>query len=208
MTLLRRRCWTLALLAVTAWLPGRLAAQDSLINPRAKGSLTAPVTVYEMGDFQCPACKMFFDGAYQAIEKEYITTGKVRWIFINFPLTSIHPNAEAAAEFAMCAAKQGKFWQTHDRLYSSQQSWTPLVDPGQFFLAQTTVLGLKRDQMVNCLQSGTARTEVKSDATGAARAGATSTPTFYIEGGLMAGAYPIAAFRQVFDSILRVKGKK
>jgi protein-disulfide isomerase len=208
MTLLRRLRWTLALLALTPWLPLRLAAQDTLIAPRAKGSPTAPVTVYEMGDFQCPACKLFFDSTYQVINKEYIATGKVRWIFINFPLTSIHANAEAAAEFAMCAAKQGKFWPTHDRLYTSQQTWTPLADPGQFFLAQTAVLGLKRDQIVSCLQSGTARAEVKSDATGAARAGATSTPTFYIEGGLMAGAYPIAAFRQVFDSILRVRAKK
>jgi protein-disulfide isomerase len=208
MTLLRRMRWTLALLALAPWLPLRLTAQDTLIAPRARGSLTAPVTVYEMGDFQCPACKLFFDSTYPAIEKEYIATGKVRWIFINFPLTGLHANAEAAAEFAMCAAKQGKFWPTHDRLYNSQQTWTPLQDPGQFFLAQTTMLGLKRDQMVSCLQSGTARAEVKSDAAGAVRAGATSTPTFYIEGGLMAGAYPIGAFRQVFDSILKVRAKK
>ena len=208
MTRIHRMRWTLALLVIAPWLPLRLAAQDTLLARRAKGSLTAPVTVYEMGDFQCPACKLFFDSTYPAINKEYIATGKVRWIFINFPLTSIHPNAEAAAEFAMCAAKQGKFWAAHDRLYNTQQTWTPLKDPGQFFLAQTTPLGLRRDQMVSCLQSGTARAEVRGDATGAARAGATSTPTFYIEGGLMAGAYPIGAFRQVFDSILKVKAAK
>ena len=208
MPLLRRMRWTLALLALAPWLPLRLAAQDTLLTPRAKGSPSAPLTVYEMGDFQCPACKLFFDSTYPAINKEYIATGKVRWIFINFPLTSIHANAESAAEFAMCAAKQGKFWATHDRLYQSQETWTPLKDPGQFFLAQTAPLGLKRDQMVSCLQSGTARAEVRGDAAGAVKAGATSTPTFYIEGGLMAGAYPIKAFRQVFDSILKVKAAK
>lgn len=208
MTLLRRMRWTLALLVLAPLAPARLAAQDTLLAPRARGSLTAPVTVYEMGDFQCPACKLFFDSTYPAIDKEYIATGKVRWIFINFPLTSIHRNAEAAAEFAMCASKQGKFWPAHDRLYATQPTWTPLVDPGQYFLAQTTVLGLKRDLMVSCLESSAVRELVKSDAAGAVRAGATSTPTFYIEGGLMSGAHPIEAFRQVLDSILRVRGRK
>ncbi len=208
MTLLRRMRWSLVLLLLAPWVPLRLAAQDTLIAPRAKGSPTAPVTVYEMGDFQCPACKVFFDGTYQSIEKEYITPGKVRWIFINFPLSSIHPNAEAAAEFAMCASKQGKFWETHDRLYTTQPTWAPLVDPGQYFLAQTEALGLKRDQMASCLQSGAARALVLSDAAGAIKAGARSTPSFYIEGGMMAGAYPIGAFRQVLDSILKVKAKR
>jgi protein-disulfide isomerase len=199
---------------VAASIPGQATAQtaaaakDTLIAPRAKGLTTAPVTVYEMGDFQCPVCKRFFDSTYKVLEKEYIATGKVHWIYINFPLSSIHPNAEAAAEFAMCASKQGKFWPTHDRLYEMQQTWAPLKDPGQYFLAQTAGLGLNRETMVKCLSSGAGTAMVRSDATGAARAGANSTPTFYIEGGLLAGAYPLPVFRQVLDSIIKVKSKK
>ena len=208
MTLLHRMRWSLGLLLLAPGLPLRLAAQDTLLAPRARGSLTAPVTIYEMGDFQCPACKVFFDGTYKDLGKEYIATGKVRWIFINFPLSSIHPNAEAAAEFAMCASKQGKFWEAHDRLYTTQQTWAPLVNPGQYFLAQTEALGLRRDLMVSCLQSGAARALVQSDAAGAIKAGARSTPSFYIEGGMMAGAYPIGAFREVLDSILKLKAAR
>src|SRR5207247_112706 len=81
---------------------------------------TAPVTVYEMSDFQCPFCKRHVDETFPTLEKEYIATGKVRWIFINLPLSSIHPNAVAAAEFAMCAARAGKFWPAHDALYRSE----------------------------------------------------------------------------------------
>src|SRR5438876_6581875 len=111
------------LLALTA---GRAAAQPDPLAVRTKGAATAPVTVYEMSDFQCPYCKRHVDQTFPALEKEYIATGKVRWVFINFPLISIHPNAQAAAEFAMCAAREGKFWPAHDLLYRRQTSWAPL----------------------------------------------------------------------------------
>ncbi len=211
MTLARRIEWSFALLLLAvAAMPGRAAGQatDTLIAPRAKGLVTAPVTVYEMGDFQCPVCKRFFTETFKTLDKEYIATGKVHWIFVNFPLSQIHPNAEAAAEFAMCASKQGKFWPTHDRLYDTQEIWAPLKDPGQYFLAQSNALGLKREAMVTCLQSGVGREIVKNDANGAARSGANATPTFYIEGGMLSGAYPIGIFRQVLDSIIKVKTKK
>lgn len=207
MILLRRLALPAALGASLA-LAAPLAAQDTLIAPRAKGATSAPVTVYEMGDFQCPVCRRFFTETWPTIDKDYVATGKVRWVYIAFPLTSIHPNAEAAAEFAMCAAKQGKFWPTHDLLYQKQDLWAPLKDPVPFFLAQVDNLGLKKEALQGCLQSGAGRAAVESDAAGGARAGAHSTPTFYIEGGLMAGAYPIDIFRQVLDSIYKVKTAK
>lgn len=187
-----------------------LRAQDTLLAPRTKGLATAPVTVYEMSDFQCPFCRRFATETFPTIEKEYIATGKVRWIFINFPLTSIHPNAAAAAEFAACAAKQNRFWPTHDLLYGKQEQWATLKDPGQFFMAQAPGLGLKRETLLACLESGAGRKQVQSDAAGASRAGASSTPSFYIEGGMMAGAQPITVFRPILDSIVKQKsaGKK
>lgn len=182
-----------------------LWAQDTLLAARTKGSASAPVTVYEMSDFQCPFCRRFATETFPTIEKEYIATGKVRWIFINFPLTSIHANAAAAAEFAACASRQNRFWPAHDLLYARQDQWATLKDPGQFFMAQAAGLGLKRDPLLACLQSGTGRQLVQSDAAGASRAGASSTPSFYIEGGMMAGAQPITVFRPILDSIVKQK---
>ncbi len=176
---------------------------------RSKGSATAPVTVYEMSDFQCPYCRRHALETWPTIEREYVTTGKVRWVFINLPLTTLHPNAAAAAEFALCAAKAGKFWPVHDLLYKYQETWAPLKDPGAFLLTLADSVGVARPQMLACLRDPASRAAVEADASGATRAGATGTPAFYIEGGLMSGAQPVAVFRQVLDSfyVLKTKGK-
>ena len=195
--------WLVLLLA-----PLDVRAQDSLLAPRSKGSVKAPVTVYEMSDFQCPFCLRFTTTTFPALEKEYIVTGKVRWVFINMPMTSLHPNAPAAAEFASCAAKQGRFWPTHDRLFAEQSKWAPLTDPRPFFMGLVARIGLNRDRLKACLESGQGRAMVRDDADGAARTGATGTPTFYIEGGIMTGAQPIEVFRKVLDSVYQAKRAK
>src|SRR5712691_6265389 len=69
---------------------------------RSKGRRDAPVTLYEMSDFQCPYCRAFALGTMPLLEQEYITTGRVRLIYINLPLTSVHPNAQVAAQVALC----------------------------------------------------------------------------------------------------------
>lgn len=182
-------------------------AADLPIDARAKGLKTAPVTVYEMADFQCPFCRDFALGTLPTIEKEYIKTGKVRWVFINLPIPSIHQNAMAAAEFAACAARQGRFWQTHDMLYQTHDRWENLKSAAPFFQSQIPALGLKQDAMLACLSSGAGAATVKDDVAGAERSGARSTPTFYIEGGLMDGAQPIEIFRRVLDSVYKAKRK-
>lgn len=183
-------------------------AQADPLAPRTKGSPSAPVTVYEMSDFQCPFCKQHNDQTFPLIEREYIETGKVRWIFINFPLTSIHPNAVPAAEFAMCAARQNRFWDAHDILFRTQRTWAPLKNPGPFLMTLVDSLRLQRTPIGTCLQNGETRQIIGDDAAGATRSGARSTPTFYIEGGLMAGAQPIGVFRQILDSIHAVRSSR
>lgn len=197
----------LALAAVLAT-PGAAAAQSGTdpLAMRTKGSATAPVTVYEMSDFQCPFCRRHALETWPTIEREYVNTGKVRWIFINFPLTSIHPNAVAAAELAMCAGRQGRFWQAHDLVFRTQSTWAPLKDPGAFLASLVDSLRLPKAATTGCLQRGETQAEVESDTEGSIRAGANSTPTFYIEGGLMAGAQPLPVFRKVLDSIIAAKG--
>jgi protein-disulfide isomerase len=201
----RPRLVPLLLLLPLASSVARAQASDPLLAARTKGSVSAPVTVYEMSDFQCPFCRRHALEVLPELDRLYVETGKVRWVFINFPLTQLHPNAAAAAEFAMCAAKAGKFWPIHDALYKYQDKWAPLKDPAPFLVTLADSVGLPRAQLLPCLQSGETRTLVKEDAEGAAKAGASSTPSFYIEGGLLVGAAPLPAWKQVLDSIYGAK---
>ena len=188
-----------------AALVGAALAQSDPLASRSKGRADAPVVVYEMADFQCPACRAFFLRTLPLIDKEYIETGKVRWVFVHFPLNGIHPNAAAAAEIATCAARQGKFWQLHDLLYERQDEWAGLAEPTAYFLTLADSVHLSRAQLTRCVTSNAARREVEGDLDRSQRTGANSTPTFYIEGGLLVGAAPIDVFRQVLDSIYRSK---
>jgi protein-disulfide isomerase len=183
------------------------AARDPLAS-RSKGSASAPVTVYEMSDFQCPYCRKHALEVFPALEKEYVGTGKVRWVYINFPLVSIHANALPAAEFAMCAARLGKFWPVHDLLFQHQATWTPLKEPGPFLLSLADSVKLPRPALVKCLESEAVRAEIQAEAEGSQRSGASSTPTFYIEGGLLAGARPPQLWRQILDSVYAEKTKQ
>jgi protein-disulfide isomerase len=178
------------------------------LEARSKGSAKAPITVYEMSDFQCPYCRKFAEETFPTIERSYIATGKVRWIFINFPLTDIHSHAAAAAELGLCAAKQNGFWRVHDLLFQYQEAWAPLKEPGPFFVSLADSAGLSKPALLSCLEAPETLQAVQADAEGASRSGAGSTPTFYIEGGLLEGAVPLPVFRGVLDSVYAVKTRK
>lgn len=179
--------------------------QDDLIAARTRGIATAPVTIYEMSDFQCPYCARFFRETLPVLEREYVATGRVKLIFVNFPLAQ-HRNAVPAAELAMCAARQQKFWPVHDLLYRNQERWSELAEPGPYFLSLGDSAGANREQLVTCLSTAATRALVRADAEGSYRSGARSTPSFFIEGGLLSGAQPVGVFRAVLDSILRSRG--
>ncbi len=106
-----------------------------------------------MSDFQCPYCRSFALETFRALETEYISPGKVRWVFVNFPLTSIHANAVAAAGTALCAARQGAFWPVHDLLYAHQEIWAPLKEPGPFFLSLADSAGISKPKLLACVKS-------------------------------------------------------
>jgi protein-disulfide isomerase len=197
--------WAVVFLAIGSSVGAAQSTSADALASRSKGSAKAPVTVYEMSDFQCPYCRRFAQETFPELERRYIATGKVRWVFINFPLTDIHPHAAPAAELALCAAKQGGFWKVHDLLYQYQNKWAPLKEAGPFFMSLADSAGLSRKPLLACLQAPETRKDLQLEAEGAQRAGATSTPTFYIEGGLMSGALPVEVFRGVLDSIYAVK---
>ncbi len=172
---------------------------------RSKGRPSAPVTVYEMADFQCPACREFALTTFPVIERDYIQAGKVRWVFVNFPLSSIHKNAIAAAQIAMCAARQNRFWAMHDALYQKQQQWAGLSLAWPALIALADSAGVGHDSLVSCLNTRATVDAIALDAQGSRRAGANATPTFYIEGGLAEGAIAAADFSRILDSVYRAK---
>jgi protein-disulfide isomerase len=208
--LIRIRSRSVLLAAALVVSSGSAQNADPLAS-RSKGAPNAPVTVYEMADFQCPACRMFTVTVLPAIDSEFVQTGKVRWVFINLPLTSIHPNAVAAAVVAMCAARQGRFWPAHDALYKQQDDWAKLAEPRSTLVKIAQRAGADRTKLLACLNDGSVRKEVELDAQRANRSGARATPSFYIEGGLLQGApYTPDPMRHLLDSIyaLRTRAPK
>ncbi len=194
------------LLAAALVVSSGSAQNDDPLAARSKGAPSAPVTVYEMADFQCPACRMFTVTVLPTIDREFVQTGKVRWVFINLPLTSIHPNAVAAAEVAMCAARQGRFWPAHDALYQQQDDWAKLAQPRTTLVKIAQRAGVDRTRLLACLNDGSVRKEIELDAERANRSGARATPSFYIEGGLLQGApYTPDPMRHLLDSIYAVR---
>jgi protein-disulfide isomerase len=196
----------LVVLAAALLVTGARAQDADPLAGRSRGSASAPVTVYEMADFQCPACRMFTATVLPTLDTAYVKTGKVRWVFINLPLTSIHANAMRAAEVAMCAERQGRFWQIHDALYAQQDNWAKLAQPDSLLTVIAQHAGVDRTKLRACLAEGSARAEVEADAQRALRTGARATPSFYIEGGLLQGApYTPEPMRHVLDSIYAVR---
>jgi len=168
---------------------------------RIQGSPTAPLWVIEVSDFQCPYCKQWHDQTYPTLLDQYVKTGKIRLAYVNFPL-AIHVHAFPAAEAAMCAGAQAKFWQMHDALFSSQNSWETLASPGAAFdsLAQSTGVNMARWR--DCIKSGEMRALIEADHDRAERAGASATPSFMIGNKLLVGAQSLDELRTAIDSAM------
>ena len=190
----------------TAAAPGVAARQDPLLAQRTKGDAAAPITVYEVTDFACPWCRYFWQHALPAIDSEYIQTGKVRFIFVNLPIPQLHPNAAAAHEFAMCAARQNAFWPIHDLLYGHQEEWAGLEEPRVYFNALADSAGLDHGSLDECVDTGALRWLVEQEVQAVTeRAGITGTPSFIIENIVLNGFFPIEEWRPILDSVYVAK---
>ena len=188
--------------------PDSTQTRDPMIAQRSRGNPAAPVTAYEFSDFQCPFCRQFWDKTLPVLEKEYIATGKMRLIFVNLPIPKLHPNAVEAHNFAMCAARQDKFWRVHDLLYSHQHEWEKLASPSAYFRALADSASLDTTAVVTCMRQRTEDWLVQADTREANGAGISGTPAFIINGGLLPGAQPIEIWRPIIDSIYRVASTK
>jgi protein-disulfide isomerase len=140
----------------------------------AEGSADAAVTLVEYGDYECPHCR----AAHSVVKKlQRHFKGSLRFVYRNFPLTQIHPNAQAAAESAEFAGSKGKFWQMHDQLFHRQ-------DDLSFELYQLLAVELELDagELARALEEGTYSERVRADFSGGVRSGVNGTPTFFING--------------------------
>jgi protein-disulfide isomerase len=163
----------------------------------AKGPATAPVTIVEFSDFQCPYCSRLTPTLEQ-VKQKY--GDKVRIVFRQFPLP-FHQNAQKAAEAALCANDQGKFWQLHDAMFSNQAALG--VDQ---LKAKAAELGLKADDFNKCLDSGAKAADIEADKKAGSAAGVNGTPAMFINGRFVNGAVPLEQITSVIDDELRRKG--
>jgi protein-disulfide isomerase len=126
----------------------------------------------------------------------------VQYIFKNFPLYSIHPQAAKAAEAAECAGEQGAFWEMHDALFESQEEWSGNAQAEETFGKLATDLGLDQAQFGACLEEGRYTAQVTTDYQEGAADGVSGTPAFRINGAALSGAQPFAAFQQQIEYYL------
>lgn len=169
-----------------------IRAEVSADDDAVKGSPNAPVTIIEFSDFECPFCTRFYQQTLPSIEKNYINTGKVKFVYRDFPL-GFHANAQKAAEAAECAAEQGKFWEMHNKIF----------DGGELGVATlkqyATELGLDTSAFSECLDSGQMTSEVQKDFNDGKNYGVSGTPTFFINGIEIVGAQPYSVFEQAIE---------
>ncbi len=172
-----------------------LARADS---GRIQGNPAAPVWLVELSDFQCPFCKRWHDETHPAIKRDYIDKGIVRMAYVNLPL-SIHQHAEPAAEAAMCASAQGKFWPVHDAFFTTQERWTPMPDARAMFDSIALATGIDRATYRSCMDSDVMLRILNGDRARAAEANVRPTPTFFVGGERIEGAAPLEVFRAAIE---------
>jgi len=166
----------------------------------ARGQANAPVTVVEYADFQCPACGDFANTMEAGLVKDYVDTGKVRFVFHDFPLPQ-HANAIPAAEAARAAADQGAFWPYHDLLYAKQAEWENSAQPLALFAAYAEQLKLDRAKFEAAFNSHTHRATIMQLYQDSSKGGVNQTPTFAING----KAYYANELRGAIDAALKAK---
>jgi protein-disulfide isomerase len=160
----------------------------------ALGPADAPVTIVEFSDFECPYCAKVGPTLKQVLDHY---GDQVRLVFRHYPLTSVHKQAQEAAEAALCAAEQGKFWEMHDSLFADQKD----LSVGRL-KATAGTLGLDQDAFSQCLDSNRQAEAVVTDVRAAMKAGVSGTPAFFINGRPVTGAVGFEKLAEIIDEEL------
>jgi protein-disulfide isomerase len=167
------------------------------------GNPSAPVQVTEFGDFECPACGRFSELTEPDVRKNYVNTGKVLWRFIDYPLP-MHKNTWQASRAAACADEQGKFWEFHDALYSTQDQWNGEAtgNPDKFMKELGERLGLDKSKFNSCVDDTKMQAKIQAHYQLATKRQVASTPTFIIGDRQVSAAVPYDDFAKILDSAI------
>jgi protein-disulfide isomerase len=174
--------------------PPIVRVEVSIDGAPFEGPAEAPVTFVEFSDFHCPFCKRVQTTLKQVLEQY---PGKVKHVYRNLPIDGLHPQARRAAEAALCARDQGKFWEYHDMLFARAPQAAP--DDLRQYAVQ---LGLNKDDFNRCLAGGAYQSIVQHDLDEGGRLGVSGTPAFFINGRFVNGAQPLEKFVQMIDEEL------
>ncbi|HXQ30344.1 MAG TPA: DsbA family protein [Steroidobacteraceae bacterium] len=182
--------------------PAKVQLDDS--GTHTLGSATARVILVEFTDYQCPFCKRFHDRTWSDLKRDYVDTGKVRYVVRDMPL-SFHAAALPAAEAARCAGEQGKFWPLHDALFAAQEKLSAAT-----IRKAALDLGVAPAAFDQCLKDPATRHAIEADIAEGDRIGVNGTPGFVLaekrngklEGALVLGAQPTAVFTSRLDALL------
>jgi len=155
------------------------AAVELTSKDWVKGNPAAEVTVLEYGDFQCPACKAYYP-LLKDLAAEY--PDKLRIVFRQFPLTTIHDKAYDAAKAAESAGLQGKFWEMHDKLFENQDLWAKDAEHLKRFEEYAVDIGLVVEKWLSDVASPAVDQKVQADRQSGGRLAVTGTPTFFVNG--------------------------
>ena len=195
---------TITSLIVVLFLSGSAVAQgttrEDIFTYLAKdgpkrGTDKAPVTLIEFSDFRCSFCRKFWQTTLPLLDKKYISTGKVKFIYRHFAV--LGKSSEVAAQGAECAGEQGKFWEYHDKLFASAGS--PLAFTDGKLKSYAKELGLKSQAFNQCLDSGKQLKKVEGETAIAFFLGARGTPAFFLNGQMLVGAQPF----HVFETLIK-----
>ncbi|MFC1647509.1 DsbA family protein [Patescibacteria group bacterium] len=150
------------------------------------GSNTAPVVIIDFSDYQCPFCKKFYSNIYPNLKKDFIDTGKVKYVYRDFPL-NIHQAAIGAAVAANCAGDQGKYWEMHNKIYDTQEEWSKAENLSEVFSGYAKEIGIYTATFKTCFESDRYTQEVTKDKEDGKSYGVRGTPTLFVNGEILRG---------------------
>ena len=162
-----------------------------------RGNVSAKVTLIEYSDFECPYCARH-EATMQQVLKDY--PNDVRLVYRNFPLLSLHQNAQKAAEAAECAGVQGKYWEMHDEIFKANTAGAMSVDQWKKVAGD---LKLDTAKFNKCLDGGEMASRVSQDESDGMAAGVQGTPATFVNGQLVEGAVPYATLKTMIDAALK-----
>lgn len=169
------------------------------------GESEAPVLVVEYGDFACGACAQFAHSAWDSVRAEFVDTGRVRWKMV--PIELGFWNSEEGARAAECAAGEGRFWEMHDALFEHRDRWVDERNPKDALVDLAAEVGLPRERFRDCYEDEwfEERTDAANEA--AKEDGVRGTPTFFINGFRLVGAFPYDQFRSFLSDTTARPGR-